>query len=78
MVLQGSGAEQGWRLCENEEDFPGQGSRAVLETRDRLFKWEWQQCPLEIQLIRRSSSCQNCIQKTQKCVAPNETLSIWE
>lgn len=30
MLLEGSGAEQEWRLSENEEDFPGQGSQAVL------------------------------------------------
>lgn len=35
MVLEGSGAEQGWRLSEIEEHFPGQGSQAVLGTRDQ-------------------------------------------
>lgn len=40
MVLEGSGANQGWRLSENEDDFPGQGSQAVLGTRDRELAFQ--------------------------------------
>lgn len=40
MVLKGSRAEQGWRLSENEEDFPGQGNQAVLGPRDRKSSFQ--------------------------------------
>lgn len=35
MVLEGNGAKKGRRLSANEEDFPSQGSQAVLGRRDR-------------------------------------------